>query len=416
METVLGLSMTSNSIGWVLLDGTAADATALDHDHFDLVGDAAVDGDITRHQAVVRGAQAIAAASGHQVRSIAVTWTDDVEPKAALLLKSLPGMGFEIVTAVSLPDAARHWAGVDGRALGYDRCAVCVVESAAVTVASVLYDTARTARTQMRESADGLGRWLSETFDGLRSDPECLYLMGSRGDIELITGPLAEALHIPVVASDDAQLTLARGAALTAGTGAMPAQVEKPAGRQVDTGPVRRVRFGAPLRAATLLAAGLIALFAFGPEIGGPTDNRPAAPDLSAASDSSTTSVSVHAVPSAAALSAPPVVQPQATVAAPPEPLVLNAIAPVTETVEQPVAAAIEAPVVEAPVVDAVQTPVAAPVEAPSVEAVQAQPVTAAPTPLAPAPVVAPPVTAPNPLAPPDPISVALSPLFSGLP
>ena len=36
METVLGLSMTSTSVGWVLLDGLGPDATTLDYDAFDV--------------------------------------------------------------------------------------------------------------------------------------------------------------------------------------------------------------------------------------------------------------------------------------------------------------------------------------------------------------------------------------------
>ena len=36
METVLGLSMTSASVGWVLLDGPGPDATTLDYDAFDV--------------------------------------------------------------------------------------------------------------------------------------------------------------------------------------------------------------------------------------------------------------------------------------------------------------------------------------------------------------------------------------------
>ncbi|MEO3759533.1 hypothetical protein ABGB19_14750 [Mycobacterium sp. B14F4] len=422
METVLGLSMTSNSIGWVLLDGADADATTLDHDHFDLVADAAIDGDIAKHQSAVRGAQAIAAASGHQVSSIAVTWTDDVDAKAALLLKSLPDMGFENVVAVPLPEAARLWAGAHGRTLGFDRYAVCVVESSAVTVASVLYDTARTARTQMRESADGLGRWLGEAFESLRAQPEGLYLMGSRGDLELIAGPLEEALRIPVVASDDAQLVLARGAALKAGAAPTPSEAEGPATRPVKyrPRPARRYRFGPHARAATVLTAGVIALFAFGPELAGqsesaPPENRPSADAsaLSAASNSSTTSVRVHAVPLPAAVPAAPTAQPLAVVPAPPpETLPVDDIAPVAqpEVVEQPIvepAAAVE---------ETVEAVEAQPAVAPPTPVVQ--PVAAVPAPPAPEPAAAAPVAVPgpNPVAPPDPIAAALSPIFGGLP
>ena len=61
MEAVLGLSMTSTSVGWVLLDGQDADGVVIDHDAFDVLADVAAHDDFSRHLAAVRGAQAIAA-------------------------------------------------------------------------------------------------------------------------------------------------------------------------------------------------------------------------------------------------------------------------------------------------------------------------------------------------------------------
>ena len=438
VETVLGLSMTSSSIGWVLLDGTDADAATLDHDHFDILADTAIDGDIAKHQSAVRGAQAIAAASGHRVTSVALTWSEDVDAKAALLLKALPEMGFDTVCPVSLPEAARLWAGAHGRALGYDRCAVCVVEATAVTVAAVLYDTVRTARTQMRESADGLARWLTEAFENLRAQPEGVYLMGSRGDLGLIAGPLGESLPIPVVATDDAQLVLARGAALKLGVAPAPARADERPTSRVTQRPraARRYRFGAHARAATALVAGAIALFAVLPElVGGSDSGTREAPPVAGSSNTeaasnSTTSVRVLVSPPPAA----PAVQPLGAVPAPPPAPAVAPPAPEVAPVSEP---AVEAPITESTPVQAepvgAQPAEAVPVEAqPAVsspEPVLAQPVATAPAPQAvptPPAVAAPPAppvpAAPiggapqNPLAPPDPIAAALSPIFGGLP
>lgn len=214
VETVLGLSLTSTSIGWVLLDGPDADADTLDHDAFDLGANSPSDGDITKHTAAVRGAQSIAASTGHEVTSIGVTWTDDADAKATLLLKALPDLGFDNVVTVKLAEATRTWARAYGRTLEFEKCALCVVESAAVTALSFGYDSVRTFSTQMRESADGLSRWLIEMFEKNKLQPDALYLIGARGDVGLIYGSVAEALPVPVDASDDAQLALARGAAL----------------------------------------------------------------------------------------------------------------------------------------------------------------------------------------------------------
>ncbi len=85
----------------------------------------------------------------------------------------------------------------------------------------------------MRESDDGLSRWLKDAFETNRVDPEHLFLIGSRGDVELISGRLSEALEMSVVTSNEAQLILARGTALmvraNAETVAVPLSGEQPA-------------------------------------------------------------------------------------------------------------------------------------------------------------------------------------------
>ncbi len=108
METVLGLSITSTSVAWVLVDGSAADGPALDHDAFDV--DAKTD--TTQHAVAVRGAQAIAAATGHVVRSIGVTWTEHVEAEARQLLGSLREAGYDNLIEVPLTTATQAWVQV----------------------------------------------------------------------------------------------------------------------------------------------------------------------------------------------------------------------------------------------------------------------------------------------------------------
>ena len=206
--------MTSTSVGWVLLDGSDPTDMPLDHDAFDVGADEANDSDISRHAAAVRGAQAIANTSGYRVGSVGVTWTDDVDGQATLLLKSLAELGFGNVVSVRLPKATQAWADAFGHDLGFTKCAVCVIESAAVTVMTVGNGTVRSSVTHMRESADGLSRWLTGVFEKNGWQPERLFLIGLRDDLELISGRLEEALSIPVEATVDAQLALGWGAAL----------------------------------------------------------------------------------------------------------------------------------------------------------------------------------------------------------
>lgn len=95
MNTILGLSVTQSRVGWVLID--AAEGPSLDDDAFD-VGDR--DTVAERAAVAVRGAQAIAAASGHEIRSIGVTWCGEVEAHVQDLLALLKQAGCDDVRAV----------------------------------------------------------------------------------------------------------------------------------------------------------------------------------------------------------------------------------------------------------------------------------------------------------------------------
>ncbi|MGE2727102.1 hypothetical protein [Mycolicibacterium pulveris] len=84
--------MTSTGICWALREPTGARPAVVDHDHVDVTGD---DGDIAGYQGAVRGALAIADASGHVVKSVALRYTDDVAANAWLLREWLHDMGFD---------------------------------------------------------------------------------------------------------------------------------------------------------------------------------------------------------------------------------------------------------------------------------------------------------------------------------
>jgi hypothetical protein len=217
VQTVLGLSMTSTSVGWVLLDGQGPDAAALDHDSFDVPS--AADGDerdTSAHEAAARGAQAIATASGHKVGSVQVTWTEDVDAAATAFLKSLADLGFDNVHAIPLSKAAQAWGIGVGRETGHTKTGLCILEpdEATIMVVATGADSVRTAITDTRETPEDLVEWLGTVF---RKDgwlPESLYMVGALADLDEVTKPIADALPMPVSDSVDTQLALARGAAL----------------------------------------------------------------------------------------------------------------------------------------------------------------------------------------------------------
>ncbi len=106
MRSVLGLSLNSDDVAWVLVD--AGDGTVLDHDAFDLQHDAEIAG------AAARGAHAIARACGFEVDRVRLTWSDDVVDDGLRLRTRLASQGFDHVEAV--PMARAMAASVDPRA------------------------------------------------------------------------------------------------------------------------------------------------------------------------------------------------------------------------------------------------------------------------------------------------------------
>src|SRR5690242_6764891 len=165
--------------------------------------------------AAVRRSEAIAATHGHRLHSIGVTWSDDANAEASLLLKSLTDSGFDNVVPVRMPEATEALARGIAEVIGYGTTAVCVLEPDTVIALIVhLRDGAvQTSVNRRIVSEDDLIRWLSTLFTRADWRPEALVMVGSGGDDELMP-VLEEALSVPVFAPAEAQLALARGAAL----------------------------------------------------------------------------------------------------------------------------------------------------------------------------------------------------------
>src|SRR5262249_46898958 len=99
--------------------------------------------------------------------------------------------------------------------IGYGTTAVCVLEPETVIALIVhLRDGAvQTSINHRIVTEEDLIRWLSTVFTRADWQPEALVMVGSGGDEDLM--PVLEAaLSVPVFAPAEAQLALARGAAL----------------------------------------------------------------------------------------------------------------------------------------------------------------------------------------------------------
>ncbi len=219
MRTVLGLSKTSTSIGWVLVDGRDAAAEPLDHDAFDIT-----DAGTAAPAATARRVRDIATASGFTVDSIHVTSSGNVSS----LRDALAECGFADVVAVPLTEATRSWGRDTGYANAMEKTAICVFgrDSAALSVIDTRSGAIQSSTTTLTHDLPAFTSWLNFAVGADGSLPDALFLIGSRQTLDEVEGPLDRALSVPVVATHDAQIALARGAASSNGTRTHIAAVE----------------------------------------------------------------------------------------------------------------------------------------------------------------------------------------------
>lgn len=240
MRAVLGLSKTSTSLGWVLVDAGDLAREPLEQDVFCLDGGEPTTARTTDLARAARRVRDVVTSSGHSVVGVRVTCCDDSTGGEIPLRKVLSQHGFDDVATVPPAQATQAWAKVVARAMGHDKTAVCILERGAVSLSVI--DTrngaVQTDTTRTRDSA-GLTDWLATVFNRDSRPPESLLLIGSRSDVEEAVGLLDDGLPVPVDGSLDALLALARGAALSsmrsAGTPAARHEARRPHHRGTGT-------------------------------------------------------------------------------------------------------------------------------------------------------------------------------------
>ncbi|MGH3557602.1 MAG: DUF7159 family protein [Mycobacterium sp.] len=266
MDTVLGLSLTSTAVGWVLVEGRDADGTILDHDDFEVHtggGVRAVDTSERATDAVLR-AHDVTARHDQRVHVIGVTWSDDAAAEAALLLESLAGAGFDNVVPIRLHEAADMLALGIAPVVGYDKAAVCVVDGESTTV--VMVDTCdsepQTAVKLLSGGADRLIGWLTTMFRRSSWRPGGVVVVGADDDLDALSRQLESALPVPVITQSGAHLALARGAALASAQSTEftdTEMVEAVDRKRVDHGRSRQRSYAGAL---TMLVAGAVTFVA----------------------------------------------------------------------------------------------------------------------------------------------------------
>jgi len=218
LDTVVGLSLTSSSVGWVLVEGRDADGTILDHDDFEVRPATGLQAVYTSEQASAAVLDAQAAAAGHDQRLhvLGVTWSDETAAESALLLETLADAGFDNIVPVRLHDACDMLARAIAPMVGYDKTTVCVLdgESTVVVMVDSSDDEAQTAIKQLSGGPGALVHWLTALFDRSSWQPGGIVIVGAAEDLDTLSRRLKKIVPVPVITQPGAELALARGAAL----------------------------------------------------------------------------------------------------------------------------------------------------------------------------------------------------------
>jgi hypothetical protein len=418
VDIVLGVSMTPTTVRMVLVEGDKADGSIVDHDVFDVTAN---DGAATSSNAAEQVVEAIlgtkesAAAGGHHLKSIGVTWSDHAE--ASTLRDAIASRGIEGVMLVSDGHAAGALAQAVGRAVGYTTTALLFIDRDTATLSVVQTDDGSVVKVLSRslhsDDAMGVLSEMAAAVDAQDSPPQGMFVVGSGVDVSSVKAHLENLVSLPVSAPDEPELALARGAALASanapafeattvglaysqdpdGTTAGNAYAAAAAaetqmapvgsddyGAQTDIGPIAAEEGRKPFllvgsALTSIFVVGVVALvISLAVSIRPTVDQRPN-PGPNAI------------VPSTAAPAPAPVQEAQQPVAPAPPP-------PPAETIKPPVPVAVQ------------EAPAPAPKQAPRQVFVEQ-----APAPQAPAPAPAPEAPPPAPEAPPAPAPIAPAPV-----
>ncbi|SCX28883.1 hypothetical protein [Mycolicibacterium fluoranthenivorans] len=226
MDVVLGIALTVDSVRLVLVEGSGGVGDLIDQDIFDVDRSGGVESaTVTEHIVnAVLGTYGVAAANGHHVERIAVTWTDDAAEDADLLIEALGEVGLPNVVAITGCDAAETFVEQMASAAGESCAAACLIEGTQAPVAYIAVMHAaggvRRMRSRVVDAADH--RQLALSVRGAcaecaaEADEVAVYAAGSAGVLTgMLAGELNSTLSTQVTIPQNAALAFARGAALT---------------------------------------------------------------------------------------------------------------------------------------------------------------------------------------------------------
>ena len=203
----------------VLVEGADGDGVTLDSNVVDVPGgESGCSGAAEQVVAAIHGTRESVDEGAHRLTAIGVAWTDHADGKR--LRQALQASDIDDVVMVSELHAASALAQAVGRKIGCQRTALLFIEGSDATLAVVRTVDGAVVAVQSRAlRAEDIVAELHGMVAALEltaEPPQAVFLMGAGLDMEVLAARIAEGTTLPVHAPEDADLALARGAALAA--------------------------------------------------------------------------------------------------------------------------------------------------------------------------------------------------------
>ncbi len=230
VDLALGVSITGSSVRLALVDVGNDDGITVDCNEFAFPapGNIAAPSPTESIVTAVLGTQAIAAAGGHKLVSVGMSWHQDADSDAQSMLGTLNALGLRNIEEISAPEAAEALTVTIARAAQFETIVTCVVEPKAVLQCLVQLDDEGVKKSSVRifdggdqdDVVDRLAKGLKE--DGV--EPDAIVVLGSDPATEAITKSMCAAVRRPVITTPQCEFALARGAAFAAARRALAIQ------------------------------------------------------------------------------------------------------------------------------------------------------------------------------------------------
>ena len=207
MDLVLGLSVTSTAVRWVLVEGVTGDGDAVDRGALDIVD--GVEFDAEALLTVLLDANETVIENG--VHAVGVTWTPAADAVAGAIVEALQERGMPNAISISEAEAAEALAGGIADIAGYENVAVCVFEPGYTLVALVNAEGVSAEPQNLPDDVELAASVIALDLNDRQLD--AIFVVGS-ADLDPVVSSMDTVAAAPVISSTEADMAMSRGAAV----------------------------------------------------------------------------------------------------------------------------------------------------------------------------------------------------------